>query len=77
MFLDCERRNFVKQVYHRDVLMNMKPPRASSSSRVLPEPLTLPRGKAGGGRAAGGKKIPGQRGKRRHRKVSAGGRNMR
>ncbi|CAF2081049.1 probable hexosyltransferase MUCI70 [Brassica napus] len=77
MFLDCERRNFVKQVYHRDVLMNMKPPRASSSSRVLPEPLPLPRGKAGGSRAAGGKKIPGQRGKRRHRKVSAGGRNMR
>ncbi|RID49347.1 hypothetical protein BRARA_H00152 [Brassica rapa] len=76
MFLDCERRNFVKQVYHRDVLMNMKPPRASSS-KVLPEPLPLPRGKSVGGRANTGKKSPGQRGKRRHRKVSAGGRNMR
>ncbi|KAJ0242306.1 hypothetical protein HA466_0207880 [Hirschfeldia incana] len=72
MFLDCERRNFVEQVYHRDVLMNMKPP-----SRVLPEPLPLPRGKLVGGRANTGKKIPGQRGRRRHRKVSAGGRNMR
>ncbi|CAH2036538.1 unnamed protein product [Thlaspi arvense] len=75
MFLDCERRNFVKQVYHRDILMNMKPPRASS--KVLPEPLPLPRGKFVGGRANMGKKIPGQRGRRRHRKVSAGGRNMR
>ncbi|KAG7595051.1 hypothetical protein ISN45_Aa01g037720 [Arabidopsis thaliana x Arabidopsis arenosa] len=75
MFLDCERRNFVKQVYHRDVLMNMKPPRASS--RVLPEPPALPRGRLVGGRATTGKKTPGQRGKRRHRKVSAGGRNMR
>jgi len=52
----------------------MKPPRASS--RVLPEPLVLPRGRLAGGRATPGKKTPGQRGKRRHRKVSAGGRNM-
>ncbi|CAA7013800.1 unnamed protein product [Microthlaspi erraticum] len=75
MFLDCERRNFVKQVYHRDVLMNMKPPRASS--RLLPEPPASPRGRLVGGRATTGKKIPGQRGRKRHRKVSAGGRNMR
>ncbi|KAK2369458.1 putative hexosyltransferase MUCI70 [Trifolium repens] len=26
MFLDCERRNFVIQAYHRDVLENMPPP---------------------------------------------------
>lgn len=55
--------------------MNMKPPRASS--RIFIEPPALPRGRLVGGRATTGKKTPGQRGKRRHRKVSAGGRNMR
>ncbi|XP_010535101.1 PREDICTED: uncharacterized protein LOC104810473 [Tarenaya hassleriana] len=73
MFLDCERRNFVKQVYHRDILMSMPPPVARVAR--FREPPALPRGRVIG------KRLPGRRGRdrrsgsRRHRKISAGNRD--
>ncbi|MCL7048946.1 hypothetical protein MKW94_010252 [Papaver nudicaule] len=39
MFLDCERRNFVVQAYHRDLLEHMAPPTAIV---VHPPPLPAP-----------------------------------
>ncbi|PIA36681.1 hypothetical protein AQUCO_03300114v1 [Aquilegia coerulea] len=41
MFMDCERRNFVVQAYHRDVLEHMAPPTAVVV-RIHPPPM-LPR----------------------------------
>ncbi|GAV88363.1 DUF616 domain-containing protein [Cephalotus follicularis] len=68
MFLDCERRNFVSQTYHRELLEHMAPP---IGSMILPPPLppTL------SGDKTPGKRIPPRRGRgssRRHRKVIAG-----
>ncbi|KAG4971475.1 hypothetical protein AAZX31_13G221900 [Glycine max] len=73
MFLDCERRNFVVQKYHRDILERLVAPVAIALSP--PPPLeTLPEKVARRG--------PGRRGRdrrpgsRRHRKVVAGGRDI-
>ncbi|EEF50857.1 conserved hypothetical protein [Ricinus communis] len=87
MFLDCERRNFVVQKYHRDVLEHMAPP-----PPVYPPPPPTPPSalvheapfktalensdeKVVNGpvrRARRGRKS----GSRRHRKVVAGGRDI-
>lgn len=40
MFLDCERRNFVVQAYHRDVLEHMVHPLSESATVVHPPPLS-------------------------------------
>ncbi|KAI5411881.1 probable hexosyltransferase MUCI70 [Lathyrus oleraceus] len=40
MFLDCERRNFVIQAYHRDVLENMPPPPVIVSRVIRPVSYT-------------------------------------
>ncbi|KAM7278403.1 hypothetical protein ACFE04_005537 [Oxalis oulophora] len=69
MFLDCERRNFVIQAYHKDLLDHMPPP-AAPRIRQIPPAMPNPRNP--------GKKTPTRRSKerransRRHRKVSAG-----
>uniref|UniRef100_A0A7N0ZQF5 TOD1/MUCI70 glycosyltransferase-like domain-containing protein n=1 Tax=Kalanchoe fedtschenkoi TaxID=63787 RepID=A0A7N0ZQF5_KALFE len=67
MFLDCERRNFVIQAYHKDLLDNMPPPPVRRPSRPPPLPRV---------RAAPAKRNPSKRGKgerrsgsRHHRKV--------
>ncbi|XVF70242.1 hypothetical protein PTKIN_Ptkin11bG0145100 [Pterospermum kingtungense] len=74
MFLDCERRNFVIQAYHRELLEQMPPPVAA----VAQLPPVLPniniRGKPPG------KRIPRhgrdrRSGSRRHRKAAAGNRD--
>ncbi|KAL3733746.1 hypothetical protein ACJRO7_023159 [Eucalyptus globulus] len=74
MFLDCERRNFVIQAYHRDLLEQMPPPaspaiRARLSSTII---------STSGRRAPVKKGISSKRSKsdrRRHRKVTAGTRD--
>lgn len=86
MFLDCERRNFVVQKYHRDLLLRLAPPTAFANSSPpppsppppLPVPETLPE-KVGNSPIRRG---PGRRGRdrrtgsRRHRKVVAGNREI-
>ncbi|MFS7984443.1 hypothetical protein Hanom_Chr11g00986521 [Helianthus anomalus] len=45
MFMDCERRNFVIQAYHRDLLEHMPPPAAKTSSlrrARVNVPITVP-----------------------------------
>ncbi|KHG28984.1 Putative tRNA (Met) cytidine acetyltransferase [Gossypium arboreum] len=73
MFLDCERRNFVIQSYHRDLLEQMPPPVPA----VVRRPPALPntRGKTPG------KRIPRRgrdrrSGSRRHRKAAASNREQ-
>ncbi|CAM8988495.1 unnamed protein product [Rhodiola kirilowii] len=73
MFLDCERRNFVIQAYHKDLLDNMPPPPVRRPSRPPPVPRV---------RATPAKRNPSKRGKgerrsssRRHRKVEVGSRD--
>ncbi|CAI0468694.1 unnamed protein product [Linum tenue] len=74
MFLDCERRNFVVQKYHREVLEHMSPPPPLPLPPALPEmlpPPTIPQEtpmRRGGVRR--GRRV----GARRHRKVVAGDR---
>ncbi|GLT67286.1 hypothetical protein SLA2020_396060 [Shorea laevis] len=74
MFMDCERRNFVIQAYHRDLLEHMAPPLPGSA--VAQHPPASP-----GVQAAGktpGKRIPPRHGRdkgsssKRHRKAAAG-----
>lgn len=73
MFMDCERRNFVIQTYHRDLLEHMPPPSVSNVRPVLPSANTY-------GKTPVGKKASTRRrrerksGSKRHRKVNAGGR---
>ncbi|KNA08402.1 hypothetical protein SOVF_162920 [Spinacia oleracea] len=76
MFLDCERRNFVIQAYHRGVLENMPPPQPRRFVvRRQPSIRTSPII-----RKEVGRKVPSKRGRdrksgsRRHRKVVAGSR---
>ncbi|XP_022753255.1 uncharacterized protein LOC111301682 isoform X3 [Durio zibethinus] len=74
MFLDCERRNFVIQAYHRDLLEQMPPPVAA----VTQIPLALTNINTRG--RTPGKKIPRhgrdkRSGSRRHRKAAAGNRD--
>ncbi|KAH9626016.1 hypothetical protein KSS87_006986 [Heliosperma pusillum] len=82
MFLDCERRNFVIQAYHRELLENMPPP---PPPRIIIRRPPYVRQSPTVNRIetvvrAVGKKNPSRRGRdrrsgsRRHRKVVAGGR---
>ncbi|CAL0300891.1 unnamed protein product [Lupinus luteus] len=75
MFLDCERRNFVVQKYHRDLLLKLAAP-VSVALSPPPPPLpgleTLPE-------KASVRRNPGKHrraGSRRHRKVVAGNRDI-
>ncbi|XP_021287724.1 uncharacterized protein LOC110419144 [Herrania umbratica] len=74
MFLDCERRNFVIQAYHRDLLEQMPPPVAAVTQLPPALPNINTRGRTPG------KRIPRhgrdkRSGSRRHRKVAAGNRD--
>ncbi|CDP05921.1 unnamed protein product [Coffea canephora] len=77
MFLDCERRNFVIQAYHRDLLERRPPPLPRArvysppSSVRYNTPTETARKKSPVKRVRGGKKP----GSRRHRKVVAGNRD--
>ncbi|KAG5143557.1 hypothetical protein JHK82_019252 [Glycine max] len=81
MFLDCERRNFVVQKYHRDLLLRLAPP-ASPPPPSPPPPLPVLETSPEKGANSPIRRGPGRRGKdrragsRRHRKVVAGGREM-
>ncbi|KAK2639025.1 hypothetical protein Ddye_026820 [Dipteronia dyeriana] len=73
MFLDCERRNFVIQAYHRDLLEHMAPPPPRVARTQYPR--VPPDTNVGNSR----KKSPARRGKgdkksgsKRHRKIVAG-----
>ncbi|TYH21402.1 hypothetical protein ES288_A04G041200v1 [Gossypium darwinii] len=69
MFLDCERRNFVIQTYHRDLLEQMPPPVATVSRR--PPALPSMRGRTPG------KRITRRRSSSRcHRKAAGGNRDQ-
>ncbi|KAF8413873.1 hypothetical protein HHK36_001867 [Tetracentron sinense] len=85
MFLDCERRNFVVQAYHRDLLEHMAPP-VAAVIHPLPALANKPPGKSlliNDGRVVRipVRKIPTKRGRdkrsgsRRHRKAAAGSRD--
>lgn len=85
MFLDCERRNFVVQTYHRDVLEHMPPPIVAVKRPSVS--TNEPRGKSSHVTIADRfvksptKRNPPKRGRerrsgsRRHRKVSVGSRD--
>ncbi|KAI4299386.1 hypothetical protein L6164_032852 [Bauhinia variegata] len=78
MFLDCERRNFVVQKYHRDVLARLAvpapvviyppppPPSPPPPEKVVNPPFRRGPGRRGRDRRSGS---------RRHRKVAAGSRD--
>ncbi|KAJ6824333.1 uncharacterized protein M6B38_382660 [Iris pallida] len=76
MFMDCERRNFVVQAYHRDLLeqrlasQSHPPPPLIKESRGKPIPDALPDGAT---RVIPSKKPPVRRGGRRHRARGATG----
>ncbi|MED6194294.1 putative hexosyltransferase muci70 [Stylosanthes scabra] len=86
MFLDCERRNFVIQKYHRDILLRLAPP----AGRVQPPPppppppppFPIPEASSEKVVSAASRRGPGRRGRdrktgnRRHRKVVSGGKDM-
>lgn len=76
MFLDCERRNFVIQAYHRDLLEHMAPPAGLIShpppAVVYQNMAERTRVKKNPIRRGRGDKRPGSR---RHRKVVAGNRD--
>ncbi|PQQ17967.1 uncharacterized protein Pyn_15237 [Prunus yedoensis var. nudiflora] len=75
MFLDCERRNFVIQAYHRELLELMPPPRPPRA--VIRLPLPLPQSTTSL-KTPTRKKISLKRGrgdKKRHRKVVGGSRD--
>lgn len=78
MFLDCERRNFVVQGYHRDVLEHMRPPHILQHPPppplVLPPPQLPPPPPPPPSPLSENRRPPSRRGKsrRRNRKVSAG-----
>ncbi|XP_004234118.1 probable hexosyltransferase MUCI70 [Solanum lycopersicum] len=84
MFLDCERRNFVIQGYHRDILGRLTPPRASILVHPPPPVIletrhTSPFVPTSTVITTPIKKIPTKRGRerksKRHRKVIAGNRD--
>lgn len=87
MFLDCERRNFVVQKYHRDVLDHMAPPVPVQIYPPPPPPVLVPESvikqapevRSQGVVATPVKKAPvrrkERRSSRRHRKVVAGNRD--
>ncbi|KAK4271562.1 hypothetical protein QN277_020239 [Acacia crassicarpa] len=78
MFLDCERRNFVVQKYHRDLLERRAPPVSIALSPPPPPNLppvipvlVSPPTRRGPGRRGRDRRS----GSRRHRKVAAGSRD--
>ncbi|KAL0300720.1 UNVERIFIED_CONTAM: hypothetical protein Sradi_6348800 [Sesamum radiatum] len=86
MFLDCERRNFVIQGYHRDLLEHWSPPPPPSViSNVHPSPPivmvdgSLTKTSTNTSTSRPTKKVPTKRGKdrrwRRHRKIVIGSKN--
>ncbi|GAB2212896.1 hypothetical protein Drorol1_Dr00020898 [Drosera rotundifolia] len=74
MFLDCERRNFVVQGYHRDTLDRMVPPIIVIQHPRPPPPSPPPPVARSTPEKASSKRPPARRGrgKRRNRKVAAG-----
>ncbi|KAG4977332.1 hypothetical protein JHK86_036806 [Glycine max] len=85
MFLDCERRNFVVQKYHRDLLLRLAPPASPpppSPSPPPPPPLPVLETSPEKGANSPIRRGPGRRGRdrragsRHHRKVVAGSREM-
>ncbi|KAL1327158.1 hypothetical protein HN51_037246 [Arachis hypogaea] len=80
MFLDCERRNFVIQKYHRDILLRLAPPAGHVQPppppapilEVVSEKVVSPPSRRGPGRRGRDRKT----GNRRHRKVVAGSKDM-
>ncbi|XP_061358648.1 probable hexosyltransferase MUCI70 [Gastrolobium bilobum] len=84
MFLDCERRNFVVQKYHKSVLLLLAPPRAVANipPPAPPPPLPVLETSPENVVISPIRKGPGKRGKdrksgsRRHRKVVAGSRDI-
>ncbi|XP_022845949.1 uncharacterized protein LOC111368754 [Olea europaea var. sylvestris] len=87
MFLDCERRNFVVQGYHRDLLENWASPPPDAIVLVHPPPpfidekLNSPPGTVTDNIVSSPvKKVPTKRGRdrksRHHRKVSAGSKGI-
>ncbi|XP_057463714.1 probable hexosyltransferase MUCI70 isoform X2 [Actinidia eriantha] len=86
MFLDCERRNFVVQGYHRDLLEHSAPlPPPGAISIAGPPPPFIgetPNKTSEGNLNTTLRKIPAKRGRerrpnsKRHRKVAAGSRDV-
>lgn len=81
MFLDCERRNFVIQAYHRELLESLpalsRPPPPRIISHRQPSIRTSPAMRKGVGRRTPSKRGRDRRsGSRRHRKVVAGSRDI-
>ncbi|GFZ06216.1 strawberry notch protein [Actinidia rufa] len=86
MFLDCERRNFVVQGYHRDLLEHSAPlPPPGAISIAGPPPPFIgetPNKTSEGNLNTPLRKIPAKRGRerrsnsKRHRKVAAGSRDV-
>ncbi|KDO62491.1 hypothetical protein CISIN_1g007884mg [Citrus sinensis] len=72
MFLDCERRNFVIQAYHRDLLVHKVSPGAATMHHQLVLPGTSLAGKNPGKRSSKRGKGEKRSGSKRHRKVAAG-----
>ncbi|KAK1378742.1 Strawberry notch protein [Heracleum sosnowskyi] len=81
MFLDCERRNFVVQGYHRDVLEHWAPPPPPGAISIPhPPPLVaqnttlrvVPRERVASNAAKIRRRGKDRSGSRRHRKVTAG-----
>lgn len=72
MFLDCERRNFVIQAYHRDLLVHKASPGAATTHHQLVLPGTSLAGKNPGKRSSKRGKGEKRSGSKRHRKVAAG-----
>ncbi|KAJ1405453.1 hypothetical protein SESBI_25807 [Sesbania bispinosa] len=84
MFLDCERRNFVIQKYHRDLLLHLAPPVAIAQIPPPSPPPPLPVLETSPEKVVTSpvRRGPGRRGRdrrsgsRRHRKVVAGSRDI-
>ncbi|KAJ4726317.1 Inner membrane protein oxaA [Melia azedarach] len=74
MFLDCERRNFVIQAYHRDILEQMASPGAAKTQHSLALPGTSFAGKNTRKKSSFSKRGKGNKrsSSRHHRKVTVG-----
>ncbi|KAK4782328.1 hypothetical protein SAY86_016430 [Trapa natans] len=75
MFLDCERRNFVIQAYHRDLLEQMSPPPPRTVIPMVPPLTVLPASTRPPPKKSVGKPSKGERKpiSRRHRKAQEDG----
>ncbi|KAI9385819.1 hypothetical protein POPTR_011G119300v4 [Populus trichocarpa] len=70
MFLDCERRNFVIQAYHKDLLDQMPPPVAPAIRHPPPLHRDSSSGRSSGKNSRRGRDR--RSGSRQHRKAAAG-----